>query len=180
MKMDSESQVTSLTHLYSNTHQQLSERERALYDLDSKLESTLSDLKMTRQELSSRVKELENLHQVIQSMEREATHQHQRHDELWKQKFEQFENDWREKLGMERKRSESEVRELKLKFEESQRQVEDEKLLKRKFEIEMSAEKKKLHLTLQHALSQLQNSQNDSIDRMLIKNLILKYFQQKR
>lgn len=161
-------------------HQQLSERERALYDLDSKLESTLSDLKMTRQELSSRVKELENLHQVIQSMEREAAHQCQRLEEVWKQKHEQFDNEWKEKLGNEMKRSESEIHELRLLYEESQRQVEDEKLLKRKFEIEMSAEKKKLHLTLQHALSQLQNSQNDSIDRMLIKNLILKYFQQKR
>jgi hypothetical protein len=180
LKTDSESQLTSLTSLSENSLAQLSDTQRCLYELEIQFESSSSELKLTKQELTSRLQELENLHQLIQSIETDATQQQRRCDEVWKLKTEKLEMALNEKFAEECQRSEAIQSELKLKLEESLRQVEDERLLRRKFEIEMSSEKKKLHLTLQHALSQLQNSQMDSIDRMLIKNLILRYFQQKR
>lgn len=180
MRSDYETRLSSITSLYQSTHRQLSERERMIYDLESKLESNSSDLKVTQQELSSRLQELENLHHVISSMEKESNHALQRHEDLWKEKMSCLESELQVKFLNDSQVLQCKYHEQTQEIHRLQQQLEDEKLLKRKFEIEMISEKKKLHTTLQHALNQLQNSQNDSIDRLLIKNLILRYFQQKR
>jgi hypothetical protein len=180
MRSDYETRLASITALYQTSHRQLSDNERTIYDLESRLESNQSDLKASQQELSSRVRELENLHQVIQSMDREAAHSRHRSEELWQDKIVLLQREWREKAEEESRELQRRLLVTQEELAEARRLLGDERLLKRKFEIEMVSEKKKLHTTLQHALSQLQNSQNDSIDRLLIKNLILRYFQQKR
>jgi hypothetical protein len=180
MRADYEPRLASITNLYQTAHRQCSDYERLIYDLEGRLESTQSDLKAAQQELSSRVRELENIHQVLHSLEREATHSRQRSEEQWSEKVLRLQGEWREKSAEETRDLQHQLLGLQEELSEARRLVEDERLLKRKIEIEMVSEKKKLHTTLQHALSQLQNSQNDSIDRLLIKNLLLRYFQQKR
>ena len=56
----------------------------------------------------------------------------------------------------------------------------DEALLRRKAELDMNAEKRRMQKTLEGAVAQLRNSQADVVDRTLISNLIISYFKRKR
>ena len=62
----------------------------------------------------------------------------------------------------------------------SQQRWQDESLLRRKAEIELNTEKRKLKKTLDDTLSQLRNSQEDVVDRTLIANLVVAYFSRGR
>jgi hypothetical protein len=61
-----------------------------------------------------------------------------------------------------------------------EQQLSDEALKRRKFQYDMNMEKKRMQKTLEDALIQLKNSQEDVVDRTLISNLIVSYFQRKR
>lgn len=127
-----------------------------------------------------RSKELENIHLAMNRMEKEYQLNLKKIDENWNEKIQKYGNEWINKLQEETQSYQKKIEVLQKDLKEKELQIEDEVLLKRKLEIEMITEKKKLSTTLQHALNQLQNSQNDSVDRILIKNLIVRYFQQRR
>ena len=61
-----------------------------------------------------------------------------------------------------------------------QQQLEDEILIKKQLHINMNNEKQKLQKSIEHIIIQLQNSTKDVIDRTLISNLIVSYFQRNR
>ncbi len=56
----------------------------------------------------------------------------------------------------------------------------DEQLLRRRMEIEIAAEKRKMQNALEAAITQLQNSQTDAVDRTLIANLLVSFFKRNR
>ena len=56
----------------------------------------------------------------------------------------------------------------------------DQELYRRKAELEFNKEKKKLQQTLEKTLQQLNNSQQDVIDRKLMANLLVQYFKRRR
>ena len=77
-----------------------------------------------------------------------------------------------------------EVREWKQKLadaqdelHESKQRVEDEALLRRKAQIDLNNEKKKMQKSLEGTLAQLRNNQADVVDRALIANLVASYFE---
>ena len=61
-----------------------------------------------------------------------------------------------------------------------ERKLDDEMLFRRKAEIDMNTEKRRMAKTLDSALKQLQNSREDVVDRALIANLIVNYFHRNR
>jgi hypothetical protein len=78
-------------------------------------------------------------------------------------------------------------RELGRQLEEEQQrraqlaiEQQDRELLLRKAELDFHNERRKMQRTLESALSQLNNSQAEVIDRMLVGNLIVSYFQRRR
>ena len=180
MRTDYEQRLTTMTSLYQATQRELSDRERTIYDYEGKIEVYQSDLKVTKQDLAIRSKELENIHLAMNRMEKEYQLNLKKIDESSNAKLKRYENECNHKIQEEIQVYQLKIDVLEKELKEKQLQIEDEVLLKRKLEIEMITEKKKLSTTLQHALNQLQNSQNDSVDRVLIKNLIVRYFQQRR
>lgn len=58
--------------------------------------------------------------------------------------------------------------------------LEDESLLRRKAEIEFNNEKKKMQKTLETALIQIRNTDDDVVDRVLVTNLFVDYIQKRR
>ncbi len=62
----------------------------------------------------------------------------------------------------------------------AERLEEEQELRLRKAEMDFNAEKRRVHKTLEGALSQLSNSQHDAVDRQLIANLIVSYFKRRR
>ena len=81
----------------------------------------------------------------------------------------EIKENWQVKLDMQN--------EQKLALE---RKVDDEALLRRKAEIDMNTEKRRMAKTLDAALLQLNNSREDVVDRAMIANLIVNYFHRNR
>jgi hypothetical protein len=156
------------------------ENNRVRYELEGRIEVLRTEVKGYEQEAKLKKREIESLHRVMIEREKEIERERDRERDRERQLMEDKEKVWCGIRDRERNENEEKVKELHEIIQERDRSIEEEKILKRKMEIDMIAEKKRLQVMLQHALSQLQNSQNDSVDRILIKNLILRYFQQRR
>ena len=169
-----------LEQMLVDTQQELSDANRTRYDVESQLEATISDFLIAKQDLSLKSAELENLHRVISGIEKEKTAAIKRSEEGFDERVKKLKQEWVTRLDELREEHEGNICMIRKQLEEAKLRIQDEELLRRKMELDMTAEKKKMHKTLENALSQLQNSQEDCVDRVLVKNLIVTYFQQKR
>ena len=91
-----------------------------------------------------------------------------------------IEQEWLLKLENEKDFFKQDIDFYKRQVEVCEEKCQDEMLLRRKLEIDTTTEKKKMHSTLEQALSKLQHSQEDTVDRTFVKNLVVTYFRQKR
>lgn len=174
------SRISTLESDVAGLRQQLATCEAEKYDVEARLEAARSDVMIARHDLSLRSQELENLHAAISSMEKEHEGR-MRAARLDQQgKLEALEEEWARKLEGEKEFYLQDVEFYKQRVEEWEERVQDERLLRRKMEIEMSAEKSNMHNTLKEALDKLQHSQEDTVDRTLVKNLVVTYIRQKR
>jgi chromosome segregation ATPase len=158
----------------------LAQREKECYDKDAELEVTRSDMLIARQELERRLVEVRNLQEAVSQVESEKAFVTSR-----------FQRDLAEKIDACKRANEAErgqtvaqlqaeletERERRLKLEGS---TQDYELFYRKAEMDFAQEKKKMQRTLEHALQQLNNSESQVIDRMLVANLIVSYFKRRR
>jgi len=152
------------------------ELEKANYDLTESQQTVQSDTLLLQQELEQRKLEISNLRDALQQLKREHSVWKSRNQEDVESKLDlqlkehqtallDAETAWRLKLG-----EEEEIVKL------AQQRLQDEALLRRKAEIDLANEKRKLKKTLDETLAQLRNSQEDVVDRALISNLIVAYF----
>jgi ATP-dependent Lon protease len=180
LKRDSSAKISELSLLYQNAIRDLSELERLKYDTESRLETALSDSLILTQDLTIKSREVDVLHTALVSTEKEKALVMKKMEEGYQEKVKKIEGDWGDRLDKEKERYLREKVELEKRLVDATSRIEEEILTRRKMQMEMTAEKKKMHSTLQSALNKLQNSQADSVDRTLVKNLIITYFQQKR
>lgn len=154
--------------------------EKGVYERDSELEVTRSDMLLLRQELDQRTIEVVNLKDALQQVESERSYQNSQvvrdYDrkvislsERYEGQLKEVELDWKQKLQGEMDRYAELLKDNELK-----------ELLLRKAEMDYMRERKKMQQTIEGALAQLSNSQQDVIDRMLVANLIVNYFQRHR
>ena len=163
-----------------DTRRKLSHTEKAQYDLQAQLDATTSDLKISRQDMAVKTKELENVLSAIESLERDKVALLRRSEEVHSEKMARAQREWVSRLEEIRREHEEVEGSFRSRERELEMRLEEEVLLRRKMEMDVSVEKRKMNKTLEHALKQLQNSQADSVDRVLVKNLLLTYFKQKR
>ena len=154
--------------------------EKDVYDRESELEVTRSDMLLLRQGYDQRNIEVVNLKDALQQVESEKSYQNSQvvreYDrkvsslsERYECQLKEVELQWKQKLQVELDRYIELVRDNELK-----------ELLLRKAEMDYLRERKKMQQTIEGALAQLSNSQQDVIDRMLVANLIVNYFQRHR
>jgi len=163
-----------------STRRALAQVEKELYDKSAELEVTRTDILLIRQELDRRHVEVSNLKEAIQQVESERDFYVSRAQrelvEKLKAAQEQAETERKELVAHLSQQLEGE-RAQRIKLEEARQ---DHELFHRKAELEFNQEKKKMQRTLENALSQLNNSQQQVIDRMLVANLIVSYFKRRR
>ena len=154
--------------------------ERTNFELTMYSETLQSDNLLLKQESERHSQELENLHSALQQLEREKEHIRAKGGEDvvlrtkgleqgHADKLESTQKMWQEKMT----KKESELRHL-------MQRVEDESLLRRKAQLDLDAEKRGMQKTLENALQQLRNSQDNVVDRQLVANLIASYFKRGR
>ena len=163
-----------------STRRALAQLEKDSYDKNAELEVTRSDIMLIRQELDRRQIEVTNLKEAIHQVESERDFYVSRAQRELAEKVEaarlQSETD-RTELQAQLVQQLEEERARRVKLEET---AQDHELFHRKAELDFNKEKKKMQRTLENALAQLNNSQQQVIDRMLVANLIVQYFKRRR
>jgi hypothetical protein len=171
--------ANSERHL-ETTRRALAQREKDCYDHTAELEVTRSDILLVRQELERRQVEVSNLKDAIHQVESERDFYVSRAQRELAAKVEaarqQAESD-RSELEAHLSQQLEEERAKRRTLEET---AQDHELFHRKAELDFHKEKKKMQRTLESALAQLNNSEQQVIDRMLVANLIVNYFQRRR
>jgi hypothetical protein len=180
MKNTSATNLADLERKLDEAKRQVAKIERLKYDVESRLEAAVSDVMILRHDLSLRNQELDNLHQALNNLEKDYAHKMRVIKTEHQAKIDVIEQEWLDKSVDEKEFFLQDIEFYKKKVEEGEEKCQDEILLRRKLEIDISAEKRKLNHTLELALHKLQHSQEDVVDRTLVKNLVVTYFRQKR
>ena len=152
----------------------------ACFEAEARLETIQADLALARVDLSFRETELYNLNLAIEGLDKESV-----------RKIELVTAEADRKLCQIIKAHESEIlsreiqhneaiEQIKQLLAESKRRETDENLLRRKSELESSSERKRLQTAIESAALQLQNINEDVVDRTVIGNLFVSYFKRGR
>lgn len=179
-KQEYATNVAVLEKQLDETKRQLAQVERLKYQVESQLEGSVSDAMILRHDLSLRNQELENLHLALNNLEKDYAQKMRGIKNDHQAQIDALEQEWLQKSNDEKLFFSQDVEFYKAKVEEVEMKCQDEVLLRRKLEIDIDAEKRKLNKTLELALHKLQHSQEDVVDRTLVKNLVVTYFRQRR
>lgn len=175
-----ERQVTRLDAAYQETKRYLLSKEKECSDLQVTVDVSQSELKMLQQDNNQRQLEVTNLRDAMSSLESDYHQlllQHkQQHHELTQVRAE---------LDMQISKDKStqlqhELEELQKKVLVAEQLAQDQVLVSRQAQWEFQKEKERLQANLEGVIRQLQNSSQDVIDRALVANLVVSYFQRRR
>jgi chromosome segregation ATPase len=164
----------------NETKRYLAIREKELYDANTAVNVAQSEQRILQQELDYRAQEIRNLKGAISDMESDYKHQlnilrsQAVEAEKGKEALTQTLAQQAENINQ------SKLHEMEQKYLKLKQDYDDQELMKRQFELEFNKEKKRMQGAVEEAVRQLQNSSQDVIDRPLIANLIVSYFQRKR
>ena len=181
-------ELESLKKVYQATNQELHEYkssysllEQRCHQIQSSHDVFVSDHLGLKQDLANRETELNNMRSIVHQLE-----------EQYKSQLGRFQAEQQSKLKaqeQELKRKHDKImEEFQIKFDEQSAQlkeakqkIETEMLLRRKAEVEMRRDKKKMEAGFESTLKQMQNSNIDNmVDRTLVANLIVSYIQRRR
>ena len=179
-KSSYETTIMELKSQLEDTKRQYAQVEVQKYEVESQLEASVSDVMIIRHDLSLRNQELENLHKALNNLEKEYENKMRVIKNENQSKIDLIEQEWLSKSNDEKEFLAQDIEFYKKKVEEVEEKCQDEILMRRKLEMDISAEKRKLNHTLEIALNKLQHSQEDTVDRTLVKNLVVTYFRQRR
>lgn len=173
-------EVSALEDRLEEAVRQAARQESRAYEAESRLEAAQSAELILRHDLSLRTLELENLHAALSSIEKECESRVRGVRNEHQKKILSLEEEWHERSESEKEALLQDADFYRQKVQLAEERAQDEVLLRRRLEMDMSAEKRRLSGALEEALHRLQHSQEDVVDRTLVKNLVVTYFRQKR
>jgi hypothetical protein len=154
--------------------------EKVVYDIQSSLDVALSDNLLLKEDLGRKDLEINNLHAALTGTENDKEMNRIIVSNDYERKLKALETNLQQTITLK-------DQEWKLKLEESQSELikkeqllQDALILRRKADLDLNAEKRKMQKTIETAISQLRNTQDDVIDRALIANLLVSYFKRRR
>lgn len=176
----SKKRIAFLEAAYDESKRRVAELEKQNYDLNDKQMAAGTDMLLLQQELNQRQQETENLHNTLASLQREHS--------VWKLRNQ---DEIERKMDALRKENDAVIIDIEASWQQKMiekdelirlgnQRYQDETLHRRKAEIDLNTEKRRMKKTLDETLSQLHNSQENVVDRALIANLIVSYFKRGR
>jgi hypothetical protein len=137
-------------------------------------------MSILQHDLQQRNIELQNLHSALGQLQKERDNIIKRINSDQDKKFQQMLDDEKIKFTITEENYKKEI----ISKDDANRllkeKLEDEILLRRKAEIEFNNEKKKMQKTIETAVSQMRNTADDVVDRVLVTNLFVDYIQKRR
>ncbi len=172
--------ISNLETKIQGLKQEISQLEKNAYDKSRELSTIRSDYALLQQDLDVRNQECANLKIALESLNKSHMIECRQITDRYTKKVNELENSIRVKQEESNHQLQEDYNKLNALKIELENKLSDEMLLRRKMEIEVNSEKRKMQKTLESALTQLQNSREDVVDRTLVANLIVSYFQRKR
>jgi chromosome segregation ATPase len=167
-------------HDLDASRRKVAQLESEIYSKDAELEVTRADILLVRQELERRYVEISNLNDAVAQVEAEKTFNAGRHQRDLAEKIEEIQTKCAEESAAALQDITQRLRAEQERCATLQDASQEYELQFRKAEMDFNKEKKKMQRTLENALTQLNNSQQDVVDRMLVANLIVNYLKKRR
>lgn len=177
------SEHTILQTEYHQTQQykeELMTLTQAYYTIQQEYENANLQIKSLQQEVNTQGEEIMHLQRMISLQKEELSHQQDRYEHMQYQLIQQYQKEYEVKYNELEAIQAKRLQQTQSDCQSWQDQVETLQLTLRKYEFDQQNERKALQTQLHTVITQLQNSEHDVIDRKLIKNLIVSYFQRKR
>ena len=173
-------QYTRILGDHENLKNVVSRLEKELYDKKNALEVLQVDNLGLQEDLDSRQIELQNLHLALENMRNEGEQKIRQLVSEHATKVASIEHAYSQSTA----NSETSYRKTLQEYEDTIKNLtitcDDVALLQRKYEIDLNHEKKKMQQQLNEALNQLGETKGDVVDRVLVTNLIVNYFERNR
>ena len=154
--------------------------ETAYYNKQQELINIQTDIKLLQYELQQKNIENNNIKLALDTLENEKNNNKYYIQDSINKAQQRWEQEKSSEIQQLQTLSTQKHQNLLEQYTKLQQKLEDEVLLKKQLHIDMNIEKQKLQKSIEHIITQLQNSTKDVIDRTLISNLIVSYFQRKR
>lgn len=154
--------------------------QRIAFDKEMALDVLKTDNLILKKDLQQRELELSNLYSTITHFDKEKDIHQKKLQEEYEKQIEIYRKRMDEDVESIESTWKSKYHEQEQKLKEYEIKLQDESLLRRKAEIDFNNDRKRMQQTLHDAVDQLRNSQNDVVDRALVANLLVSYFQRKR
>jgi chromosome segregation ATPase len=159
-------------------HQALTEKD--LYAKSTANDILQSELKMMKHDLDQRLEEVNNLQDAIQQMQSEHKYEINHFKSMIQEAHKQVNLEKLAEVLKEKEELVNQITDLDGQNKKLREQCEDQLLLRRQIELSFHQEKRKMQQSLEQVVAQMKNSTHDVIDRTLIANLIVSYFQRRR
>lgn len=154
--------------------------EQRVYELTMETDNLRSDTMIAKRESLQKSSELSNLHAALAAFERDNALSQRKMNDVWQQRLEESERRAQARLEAEIAMWMEKLREQEKVAREAQQRAQSEEVLRRKQSLDLTSERSKMQRTLDAALTQLQNSREDVVDRALVANLVASYISKKR
>lgn len=154
--------------------------ERASYDSGTAAENLRVDAMVARRELQQKAAELSNLHAALLAFERDSSAAQRKTNEVWRQRQDDLRAEFDQQLEATVREWEARLKAQEQLTQAQEQRVREEEVARRKLLQDAGAERQRMQQTMQTALKQLQNSQDDVVDRALVANLLSSYLGRRR
>lgn len=158
----------------------LLEVEKLNFEKEYRYQNMKSDNQLLKEDLTQRNLELSNLLQSISQFQHDRELEITRLHNEYKVKFSIHERKCKEEMNIEIAKAGDVIRLLEKTIQQQRQTLEDDALMRRRTEMEIASERKKMQATFNDTIARLKNSQEDVVDRTLVSNLLVSYFQRKR
>lgn len=169
-----------LEEALNETKRYLAGKEKQCYDQLTSLDVAQAEQRLMQQEINLRMQEINNLNDALahidaehqgqlQALRRQIQDVNNAKEEYAKSYASQQAEGWKKSLM-----------EVQKHAQQLTRQLEDQELFHRQHLLQLNQEKQQMQKSLENAIQRLQNTSQDVIDRTLMANLFVQYFQRKK
>ena len=154
--------------------------EKLVYDNQAAADVSAADIRMLNEDLDRKDLELQNLRNALTGTEAEQDQMKRILQNDFEKKLASIESKFKTEITENDALWEVKLKEAASLLKSTDQLLQDAKILQRKAELDLSAEKKRMQKTVEHAISQMRNTADDVVDRALLANLLVSYFKRNR
>jgi chromosome segregation ATPase len=154
--------------------------EKIIYDSQVANDVLTADIRMLNEDLVRKDIELQNLRNALERAESEQEDTKRILHNDFEKKLMTVELKFKTEIVENDALWEIKLKDVAASVKTTEQLLQDARILQRKAEVDLAAEKKRMQKTVEHAISQIRNTVDDVVDRALIANLLVSYFKRNR